>query len=119
VLVTDDDDAAPMDRWLERLKDDYPQQAVTSGHLTERAFFDAITSDPRGPKYAFEAMVSNLENQKRGYQWRVKRMIPRLDKWLREGLWQQQHEEHSPDQLTPKTNRTLAAAAEVLGKRPA
>lgn len=119
--LTADGDAAPLDLWLAKLRSAYPVVAVTSGYATETAFTSAVMGDSRGPKYTFEAMLTNLENQKRGHQWRVKGMVPRLDKWLREGLWQQQHDERPPaaEQMSKSTSVTLDAAAEILSKRPA
>lgn len=110
--------APPADLWFEDLKAAYPPQSVSSGHLTMTAFVDVILS--RGtPLPTFTAMMANLESQKRGHQWRVKGMVPKLEKWLREGLWEQQHDERAPvaEQLSNKTNRTLAGAAEILNGR--
>lgn len=113
---TERTEAQPFDVWFEELKRAYPPTAVSAGHLTMTAFCDVLFAASEGAVSAFALMMANLENQKRGYQWRVKRMIPRLDKWLREGLWLQQHDEQAPaaDQLAPRTNRTLAAAANIL-----
>lgn len=103
--------APPLDVWLRQLQATYPRQAVTSGYLTESAFFDAIALDGRLPAEVFAEMVANLENQMRGYQWRVKRMIPRLVNWLRDGLWHQLHDEQPPtDLVSERTLGTLAAA---------
>lgn len=115
VLETEKGDP-PFDEWFERLRDDYPQSAVSAGHLTQQAFFNALSGHREGSWFAWSLMQANLENQKRGYQWRVKRMIPKLEKWLREGLWLQQHEESAPvaERLTSRTNTTLEAAAEVM-----
>ena len=85
----------PMDEWFEDLKRAYPPQAVSSGHRTMTAFVDAVLSKGT-PNVTFTVMLVNLENQKRGHQWRVKGMIPRLETWLRDGLWEQQHDEQPP-----------------------
>ena len=103
----------PGDRWFVELKAAYPPSAVSDGHLTQTAFIDAVLSNGT-PQSTFTVMMANLDIQKRGHQWRVKNMIPRLDRWLREGLWQQQHEEAPPSVLlTDKTAKTLEAAAAV------
>jgi hypothetical protein len=86
----------PLDVWLRELQGRYPQQGVTSGYLTESAFLDAITDDGRDPRVVFADMLAHLDNQCLGYQWRVRRMIPKLEKWLREGLWKQLHDAAPP-----------------------
>lgn len=108
--TTINEDGPPMDVWFEDLKREYPPEAVSSGHLTMTAFMDAVVSQGT-PLATFTVMMINLDNQKRGHQWRVKRMIPRLDRWLMDGLWEQQHEETPPSTLvTDKTVRTLTSA---------
>lgn len=103
----------PMDLWFCDLKAAYPQQSVSSGYLTQQAFTAAILSQGT-PEATFTVMLVNLESQKRGHQWRVKAMIPRLDRWLREGLWEQHHDDHPP-LVNEKTAGTLGAAAAILG----
>lgn len=102
--------------WFEQLCADYPEQAVTRSHLAEQGFFQALSRATDGPFAAWARMQSNLQNQIRGHQWRVKRMIPRLDKWLRDGLWEQRHDEQAPvtEQLGSRTARTLTAATDIL-----
>ncbi len=82
----------PMDAWFGRLKASYPANRVSSGHLTVTAFVDVLLRAPDGPESAFARMLANLTNQQAGHEWRVKGMVPKLEKWLREGLWEQQHE---------------------------
>ena len=95
---------------------DYPSTRVTHGYRTETAFVDQIARDGREPRVVYQEMRDNLENQKRGYEWRVKRMVPTLDKWLSEGRWKQRHEEEPADALAPKTQRTLAALDSIRRK---
>ncbi len=61
------------------------------------------------PAVTFTVMLGNLETQKNGHQWRVKRMIPRLDRWLKDGLWKQVHDEAPPaaEQVSARTARML------------
>jgi hypothetical protein len=89
---------------------------VTHGYLTSSAFFDAFNTDTRPAVEVWEEMRANLAINVRSHEWRVKGMVPRLDKYLRDGGWRQQHEESAPvaDQLTAKTNRTMTAAAKIL-----
>lgn len=102
----------PFDQWFERLKSVYPSNRVTSGHRTMTAFVDALDKAPEGPEPAFGRMLSNLANQKRGHEWRVKGMVPSLENWLADGKWEQEHSEQAPaaDQLSPKTRRMLEGA---------
>jgi len=108
-------DPPPYDVWFRCLTAEYPRQAVTIGHMSELAFFKALSEYPQGPIAGWAAMQANLENQKAGHQWRVKGMIPKLEKWLREGSWMQQHE------ATPlatvandRTVRAMTSAAEFI-----
>ena len=102
----------PLDVWFRELQAAYPPQSVTSGHLTETAFCDVIFTETAPPRETFDRMLANLANQTRGHQWRVKRMIPRLDNWLRSGAWKQQHDQTPPATLvTEKTVRTMTSAS--------
>ena len=117
-LGASSEDTFPGDVWLRELQAAYPPKSLSSGHLTEVAFLDEVRRFGT-PEATFTVMLANLENHKRGHQWRVKGMIPRLDHWLREGLWQQTHDEHPPEALVnDKTAGTLAAASAIL-KGPA
>lgn len=107
-------DSAPRDIWLEQLQEDYPQNRVTYGHMTSQFFFEAFRTDPRPALAVWAEMRANLENQKAGHEWRVKGFAPKLEKWLRDGLWKQRHEALPTSELiTEKTSRTLSAAAAV------
>jgi hypothetical protein len=92
---------------------------VTYGYKTETAWIAQLNGTDSAAA-ASATMLAHLENHKRSYEWRVKGMIPALDKWLREGLWKRTMDEDPPaaDQLAPKTHRTLAAAAQILGRKP-
>lgn len=102
----------PLDRWLAEFTERYPAQARCANHLTERAFFDLISSDLRGATVAYAELCQRLDGHKRSHQWRVKNMIPRLDRYLREGLHLQELPEHPVAVLVnDKTAGTLEAAA--------
>ncbi len=107
---------APFDVWLLELTGQYPPQAVTNGRLTHDAFLDVFRGDPRAPPEVIADVLAHLDNQKRGYQWRVKRMIPKLEKWLREGLWQQLHDETPPTALVSEKTLAHMTAAEAFVK---
>lgn len=95
----------PADVLFRRLVAAYPPQRVTQGYLTESAFVDVLNKDGRPVEIVFADLMSHLENQLRGYEWRVKRMIPKLEKWLREGACWQLHDEHPPTAIV--SERTL------------
>ena len=109
-----EDAREPLDVWFDRLKQLYPPDRVTTGHRTMTAFVDAImqASGNHNPEAVFGRMLSNLAVAKRSHQWRVKGMIPRLEKWLM-SEWEQELPE-APQVVSEKTARTLAAAAEVM-----
>ena len=97
--------APPLDVWLCKLQEDYPQNRVTYGHMTSQGFFEAFQKDPRPAFEVWAEMRANLENQKAGHEWRVKGMAPKLEKWLRDGLWKQRHEADPPAATPTKTTR--------------
>jgi len=99
-----------MDRWFEDLKASYPPNRLSSGHLTMTAFVNALLEASDGPVSAWARMRGNLDNQKRGHEWAVKGMAPRLEKWLREGLWEQRHEAQ-PASVRPGWERKEASPA--------
>jgi hypothetical protein len=83
------------DEALRTLQEAYPQQRVTYGYKTETAWIEQLNG-AESAAAASATMLAHLENHKRSYEWRVKRMIPALDKWLREGLWQRTMDEDPP-----------------------
>ena len=112
-LLRREEDSPPFDVWFSVLKSQYPKQAVSAGILSEQAFHTQLSQFQDGPVAGWALMQANLDNQKAGYQWRVKQMIPKLEKWLREGLWLQQHEVTPiATVVTDRTARTLTSAAE-------
>lgn len=81
----------PLAAWFEELKREYPPDKVSSGRQTVAAFKEAVHSQGTAD-VTFARLMANLRQQKRGRQWQAKK-IPRLDRWLSEGLWEQQHDE--------------------------
>lgn len=109
-------DSPPFNRWLLQLQAAYPPNRVTRGFMTENSFFEQVNAGPEPPADRFAVMLANLENQKAGHEWRVKGMVPKLEKWLRDGLWLNVHPADAPvaEQLGARVNRTLSAAANIL-----
>lgn len=109
-------DPPPIDIWARELVNLYPAQGRCGWNLVERPLFDALHVPGATVDEAWSGLKARLEQHKRSHQWRMKGMIPRLDKWLREGLYLQELPEDAPvaEQLSSKTSRTLAAAAQVM-----
>lgn len=102
----------PGDVWWLELVEAYPEHRRTNNHLANQAFIDALLKSADGPHATWRRMRANLDNQKRGHQWRVKGMVPTLQNWLQSGAWEQRHEEAPASVLmTDRTANTLAAAA--------
>lgn len=106
----------PADVWFEDLKAKYPNGRVTRDVKTQQAFCNQLFTFPDGPQAAWALLLENLAVNTRSHEWRVKRMVPWLYRYLDEGLWQNVLPADAPasESLAPKTNRTLAAAANIL-----
>lgn len=103
--------------WLAELHSEYPSQGQADSYLVESAFVDVfVREQPRPAAEVWFEMRANLENQKRGHQWRVKRMIPRLDRWLLTGAWKQLHDEHPPTAIVSEKTRNAMTAADAFVK---
>lgn len=107
---------------FERLVREYPQHRINRSVMAQQAFSAAlfvVSGDIAGtvstPSERFDRMLANLATQKAGDQWADSRMVPRLDRWLIEGLWQQVHEP-AKAAMTRKTSTTAAAVAEILSQ---
>jgi uncharacterized protein YdaU (DUF1376 family) len=102
------------------LVDAYPPNRISTGHRTQSRFNDIVFATD-APDQTFARMLENLANHNRSHEWRIKGMAPNLYRWLDEGLWERVMDEQAPaaERVTVKTNRTLAAAAELLNRRPA
>jgi hypothetical protein len=93
----------------------YPEKRRSSGPVTEQLFIQQFQADTRKPAVVFAEMLANLATQIAGHEWRVKGMVPKLEKWLRDGLWRQRHEvTPASEVLSDKTARTLASAAAFI-----
>lgn len=105
----------PMDTWARELVSQYPAQGRCGWNLVERPLFDALAGQGVDVTVAWGNITAALERHKRSHQWRVKQMIPRLDKWLREGLYLQELPEAPVSTLVnDKSIRSLTSAAEFI-----
>lgn len=113
----------PMDVWFNDLCAKYPQERVTRGLLTQQAFVKELTDYASGEFVAWALMQANLELNRASHEWRVKGMIPKLEKYLRDGLWRNVLPADPPaaERMDKSTAITLQGAAEFLreGKRGA
>lgn len=108
--------APAMDAWWLELLQLYPEGRRKRSTLVEQLFVDQLLAASDGPVKAWSRMRANLLANLVSHEWRVRGMAPMLDKYLGEGRWQDVLPAAPPvaEQLTTKTNRTLAAAAEVM-----
>ncbi len=90
------DAAPPLDTWFVELQEAYPRHRVSGGYMAQSAFCDQFARDPRPARVVWAEMQANLENQKTGHEWRERKMVPTLEKWLREVRWKQVHETEAP-----------------------
>ncbi len=81
------DPSPPMDQWARELVGLYPPAGRCGWNLVEQPLYSALTLDQSvDVTDAWAALKTRLDAAKRSHQWLVKRMIPRLDRWLRDGL---------------------------------
>jgi hypothetical protein len=94
-------DWPPMDVWARELVELYPAQGRCGWNLIERSLFAVLTEDrSQGVREAWEALKARLEQQQRSRQW-LDGKIPRLDRWLRDGL----HLQLLPEVVTARPAR--------------
>jgi hypothetical protein len=106
-----------MDVWWHDLTSRlYPSHRVVRSSRLNTAFIDAMSAYRDGPLVAWDLFKANLDANLHSHEWRVKGMIPSLEKYITEGRWQNVLPADPPvgEQLTAKTNRTLDAAARIL-----
>jgi hypothetical protein len=109
----------PMDEWWLQFVQGYPEARRRNSLRTNQLFVNALLAAKDGPAPAWARMRSNLTANVRSHEWVVKRMIPAMDRSLEEGRWENELPASAPvaEQLSAKTNRTIAAAAEILGSK--
>ena len=112
----------------------YPASGRSDGRLTQDAFLEVFLQRDRGRPVSvvYAELLEAIENHKASEQWAVKRMVPKLEKWLREGLYLQRHEPTKPSPGAAKArgswtewechhdpeceSRSKCADADILGK---
>jgi hypothetical protein len=84
----------PMDVWARELINLYPKEGRCGWNLVERPLFAALTSimtdqGLHAANYwdAWDWLKARLEQHKRSHNWRERKMIKRLDRWLSEGVY--------------------------------
>lgn len=105
------------DQALQILQEAYPEQRVTFGYRTETAWIQELNASGDAAT-AYATMLTNLEQHKRSYEWRVKKMIPALSKWLAEGLWKRELDEDPPASDKMSTGHRSAPQRKSCGHEP-
>ena len=93
-------DQPNFDQMLRDLIAAYPASGRSTGRLTMDAFLAVFLEREaaRPVPVVYAELLEAIENHKASAQWAVKRMVPKLEKWLREGLYLQRHD---PTSNTP------------------
>ena len=110
-------ETAHVDEWARELVNLYPPAGRCTAALAEGPLFKALTEDSPGQSLweAWASLLERLEGHKRSHRWRVKEMIPRLDRYLRDGGHLQELPEHPVSTLVnERTERTLTSAAAFI-----
>jgi hypothetical protein len=114
------DDEFRMDVAARELVNLYPAEGRCSWKLVEPALFKALTEDSPGMTFpdGWDALKARLEAQKCSHRWRVKNMIPRLDRWLHDGTHLQVLSIEAPasERMSKSTATTLGGAAEFIAE---
>lgn len=77
-------------------------------------FTAAMQGYPGGPTLAFRVFCDNLAANIDSHEWRVKGMIPSLEKYMRDGLWLNVHPKYPP--ASERMSRTTAVTASGLAE---
>lgn len=97
-------------------------QARCGALTVERPLYGALhriaASRGLSKREAWEWLKARLEQHNRSHKWRVKGMVNRLDRWLEDGVYEQELPEDPPaaERLSARTNVTLQGAADALRK---
>lgn len=103
--------AFAMDAAARELVNLFPAKGRCGWHLVERPLYAVLTADPTvSPEAAWEALKARLDGQKRSEQWLTKGMVPRLDRYLRDGL-------HLQELAPPASAVTSEPAADTARQR--
>lgn len=110
------------DQWLLELWNAYPSNRRSRSKLTTDLFNDEFDKDERVDEAVWSDMWQGLLSAKAGHEWRVKGMVPSMDKWLEKGQWRNRHDPAPvSSQVSRTTDITLTSAAAFIadGKRGA
>lgn len=110
--------APRMDRWWLEAVDAYPEARRSSGFRAQQAFVDEMSAYPGGPHVAWAKFRANLAVNIASHEWRVKGMIPYLDKYLADGRWKNTLPASGPaaERLSATTQATMEGAAEFIAE---
>lgn len=94
--VESSDQAESLDLFWLVLQSRYPPSRVMAGQRVQALFVDQFLNDSRPRAEVWADMQTGLESQLAGHEWRVKGLIPALDRWLEDGRWRQRHDASAP-----------------------
>jgi hypothetical protein len=99
------------DVWFRELYAAYPPNRRMRGRLVEEAFNEIFAHDPRPDESVWSDMWMSLQSAIAGYEWRVKGMVPAMDKWLTKDRCFQRFEPAPVSAIvSDKTARALTSA---------
>lgn len=105
----------PRDAWWLELLRRYPPNRKRDSRVVQGEFNDVFEQDSRADAVIWAEIVDGLENALQGYEWRVKGMVPAMDKWLERRGWTERHEAAPVSAVvSDKTARTLTSLAEFV-----
>lgn len=110
----------PRDQWWLWLIQRYPKNRVLNSQRVQDLFNEQFNKDPRSDEDVWRDMSDGLNSQREGHEWRVKGVVPNLDKWLEDGRWRQRHAvAPASARMSKATEVSLTSAAEFIkgGKR--
>lgn len=103
------------DVWFQQLWGAYPANRRMRGKPVMDLFNDVFTNDARPDESVWSDMWLSLQSQIAGYEWRIKGMVPAMDKWLTKERCFQRHEAAPVSALvSEKTARNLTAMEQFL-----
>jgi len=115
LVLQEKKEIGPRDLWWLELLRRYPANRSQRSIMVEHQFCEIFDRDPRPDADIWAEMLEGLENALAGYEWRVKGMVPRMDRWLERKGWLERHE-YAPVStvVSEKTARNLTAMEQFI-----
>jgi hypothetical protein len=115
VVLSEKKEIGPRDGWWLELLRRYPSNRSRQSLVVQQQFNDIFGRDPRPDVEIWAEILEGLENAVQGYEWRVKGMVPAMDKWLARKGWTERHD-YAPlsTVVSEKTARNLTAVEQFI-----